>query len=153
MKLVRFQRPDVWNWSGFDQLTNFRDEINRLFDSPLTQNGNSSAFNTWAPALDLYEDADNLVLRAELPGMNKQDIDISLHENVITLSGERRNEKSYEGGENSREERFFGRFTRSLQLPKAVDAGRVKATYTDGVLTVTLPKAEEAKPRQIKIQN
>ena len=151
MKLARFQRPDLWNWSAFDQLTNIRDEINRLFDSPL-ENGSSGAFNSWAPALDVYEDNDNLIVRAELPGMKKEDIDISLHDNAVTISGERKNEKRYEGGKTSREERFFGRFTRSITLPKAVDAGKVKANYKDGILTVTLPKAAEAKPRQIQIQ-
>ena len=151
MKLARFQRPDLWNWSTFDQLTNIRDEINRLFESPL-ENGGSSVFNSWAPALDVYEDNENVIVRAELPGMKKEDIDISLHDNVITVSGERKNEKKYEGGRTSREERFFGRFTRSITLPKQVNANGVKASYKDGLLTVTLPKAEEAKPRQIQIQ-
>jgi len=151
MRLMRYQRPDVWNWSPFDQLTSLRDEINRLFESPFA-NGSSDAFNAWAPALDVYEDKDNLVVRAEVPGMKKEDLDISLHENTVTISGERKNEKKYEGSETSREERSFGRFTRSFQLPKTVDAGKVKAAYKDGVLTVTLPKAEEAKPRQIQIQ-
>src|SRR5690349_350279 len=144
MRLARYQRPDVWSWSAFDQLTNLRDEINRLFELP-SGNGSSGAFNAWAPALDVFEDKENLVLRAELPGMKKEDIDISLHENTVTISGERRNEKKYEGAETSREERVFGRFTRSLVLPKKVDSGKVKANYKDGVLTVTLPKAEEAK--------
>jgi len=152
MRLIRYQRPDVWGWSPFDQLTSLRDEINRLFESPVS-NGNSDAFNAWAPALDLFEDKESLVLRAEVPGLKKEDIDISLHENTITISGERRNEKKYEGSETSREERVFGRFTRSLQLPKQVDAGKVKASYKDGILTVTLQKAEEAKPRQIAIQS
>lgn len=152
MKLARFQRRDVSNWSAFDQLTNIRDEINRLFESPY-ENGNSDVFNTWAPALDVYEDNENLVVQAELPGMKKEDIDISLHDNVITVSGERKNEKKYEGAKTSREERFFGRFTRSISLPKAVDSGKVKASYKDGLLTVTLPKAEEAKPKQIQIQS
>lgn len=151
MKLARFQRPDIWNWSAFDQLTSIRDEINRLFEGSF-QNGGSDVFNSWAPALDLYEDKDNLVLRAELPGMKKEDIDISIHDNVVSISGERHNEKKYEGSQTSREERFFGRFTRSLKLPKQVDSGRIKAAYKDGVLTVTLPKTEEAKPRQIEIK-
>jgi HSP20 family protein len=151
MKIARFQRPDLWNWSAFDQLTNIRDEINRLFESPY-ENGSSDVFNSWAPALDLYEDNDNLVVRAELPGMKKEDIELSLQDNVITVSGERKNEKKYDGGQTSREERFFGRFTRSITLPKQVDSGKVRASYKDGVLTVTLPKAEEAKPRQIQIK-
>ena len=68
MKIARFQRPDQWNWSAFDQLTSIRDEINRLFESPY-ENGSSDVFNSWAPALDLYEDNDNMVVRAELPGL------------------------------------------------------------------------------------
>lgn len=151
MRLMRYERPDVWNWSPFDRLTSLRDEINRLFESPLT-NGGSDAFNAWAPALDVFEDKDNLIVRAELPGLKKEDIEISLHDNSVTISGERKSEKKYEGSETSREERFFGRFTRSFQLPKTVDASKVKAAYKDGLLTVTLPKAEEAKPRQIQIQ-
>ena len=148
MNLVRFQRPDIWN--AFDQLTSFRDEINRFFESSY-KNGSSDVLNTWAPALDVYEDNGNLFVTAELPGMKKEDIDLSLHENTITISGERRSEKKYEGGDTAREERFFGRFTRSLVLPKSVDAAQVKANYRDGVLTVTLPKAEAARPRQIEV--
>lgn len=151
MRLARYQRPDVWGWSAFDQLTNLRDEINRLFEDPAT-NGTSDALNTWAPALDLYEDSNNVVVLAELPGLKKEDIHISLHENTLTISGERRMEKKQDGGETSRRERVFGRFTRSLALTKKVDAGQVKASYKDGVLRVSLSKAEEAKPRQIEIQ-
>jgi HSP20 family protein len=150
MKLTRFQRPDLW--TGWDQLSSLRNEFNRFFESPFST-GSSDAFNTWAPALDLYEDKDNLVLTAEVPGLKKEDIEISLHDNVITISGERKNEKRYEGSETSRSERFFGRFTRTLALPKTVDAKQVKASYKDGILSVTLPKAEEAKPRQIAIKD
>lgn len=150
MKLARYQRPDLWNWSPLGQLSSLRDEINRLFEAPADGSG-SDVFNLWSPALDLYENNDALVLRAELPGMKKEEIDISLHENSITISGERKNEKKYEGSETSRSERFFGRFQRTLGLPKKVDPAGVKANYRDGILTVTLPKAEEAKPRQIAI--
>jgi len=151
MRLTRYQRPEVWGWSGFDRLATLRDEINRLFESPL-EGESSEVFNAWAPAIDLYEDKDSLVVRAELPGMKKEDIDISLRENTLSISGERRNEKKYEGSETSRQERVFGRFTRTIALPKQVDATKVKAAYKDGVLSVTLPKAEEAKPKQIEIQ-
>src|SRR5262245_19401950 len=111
MRLVRYQRPDFWNWSPFDQLSNLKNEINRLFELPT---GVSDGFNVWTPSLDLYEDKDNLVLRAELPGLKKEDIDISLHENTVTISGERRDDKKSSGSQASRQERLFGRFTRSL---------------------------------------
>ncbi|HEV8542986.1 MAG TPA: Hsp20/alpha crystallin family protein [Verrucomicrobiae bacterium] len=151
MKLVRFQRPDFWNWPAFDRLTTIRDEINRLFEGPM-ENGGSDVFNSWAPALDLYEGKDNLVVTAELPGLKKENIDIALHDNTLTISGERKEEKKCEGSQTSRQERLFGRFTRSLILPKQVSSGNVKATYKDGILAVTLPKAEEAKPKQIEVQ-
>ena len=152
MRLTRNERPDLWGWSGFNRLTSLRDEINHLFASTFANGGCSDVFNSWVPALDVYEDLDNLVVRAEVPGMKKEDINISLEKNVLTVSGERRNEKMSEGSETSREERFFGRFTRSITLPKQVNANAVKATYKDGILTVTLPKAEEAKPKQIEVK-
>jgi HSP20 family protein len=152
MRLTRYERPDLWGWSGFNRLTSLRDEINHLFESTFANGGGSDVFNSWAPVMDVYEDLDNLVVRAEVPGMKKEDINISLEKDVLTVSGERRNEKMSEGSETSREERFFGRFTRSITLPKQVNANAVKATYKDGILTVTLPKAEEAKPKQIEVK-
>ena len=107
-------------------------------------------FSGWTPALDLYQDNDNVVPTVELPGMRKEDIDISLNDGVLTIAGERQN--SLGEGENAeRTERFSGKFRRSITLPSRVDAGKVSASYKDGILTVTLPKAEEAKPRQIQI--
>ena len=152
MRLARYQRPDVWNWSAFDQLSSVRDEINRLFNPPVQGSG-SDVFNAWAPSLDLYEDKENLLLRAELPGLKKEEIEISVHENVVSISGERQAVKRSTGEQVSREERSFGRFTRSLKLPKQIDVSKVQASYQDGLLTVTLPKSEEAKPRQITINN
>ena len=148
---MRWQRPDLSTWGAFDQLTNLRDEINRLFDFTGGES-DSSEFFGWAPALDLYEDNDNLVVKAELPGMKKDEIDISLHQNNIVISGERKLENESQEGETSRAERFFGRFQRSLELPKPVNPEKVTATYKDGILTVRLPKTEESKPRQITVK-
>ncbi|MGV3774143.1 MAG: Hsp20/alpha crystallin family protein [Verrucomicrobiales bacterium] len=150
MKLARFNSSDLWNWPAVDQLQTLREEINRFFD--LSDTGNSDALNTWAPALDIYEDKEALLVTAEIPGMKKEDISISLHEGVLTVAGERKNEKSYEGSQTSRSERFFGRFQRSISLPKKVDSDHVKATYKDGILTIHLPKTAEAKPRQIEVK-
>ena len=152
MNLVRFHKPDVWR-SPFDQLTNLREEINRLFESPLGDlDRDFEFFNVWSPVLDLYEDKDNLIVRAELPGMKKEDIDVSLHEGTLTISGERRVEKRAEDVEPSRAERFFGRFQRTFTLQKSVEFNKVTATYKDGILTVTLPKTEESKPKQIEVK-
>jgi HSP20 family protein len=131
---------------------NLRDEINRLFEAPLGDAGNESEFFGWAPALDVYEDKDGLVVKAELPGMKKEDINISLHQGSLIISGERKEETSEGEGESSRSERFFGRFQRSLELPKPVDPNNVTASYKDGILTVRLAKTEESKPRQITVK-
>jgi HSP20 family protein len=154
MSLTRWQRPELNVWSPFRHLSLLRDEIDRLFDSPLDAlTSNSQQFlNGWLPTIDLYEDRDHLVLKAELPGMKKEDIDISLHGEVLTLSGERKEEETFDKAETYRAERFLGRFQRTLTLPVRVDASKVQASYKDGILSVTLPKAEEAKPKQIEVK-
>lgn len=102
--------------------------------------------------MDFYEDREQLILKAELPGVNKDDLELSLHDGVLTLAGERREEKSLENSEVHRSERFLGKFQRSFTLPAAVDAAKVQASFKDGMLTVTLPKAEEAKPKHIEVK-
>jgi HSP20 family protein len=109
-----------------------------------------TAFSGWSPALDLYQNNDNVVAVIELPGMRKEDIEISLHDGTLTISGERKSEPS-NGEKAERTERYVGKFRRSITLPTRVNANKVIATYRDGILTVTLPKAEEAKPRQIQV--
>jgi HSP20 family protein len=127
-----------------------REEIDRLFESP-AENGSQPFSSGWVPAVDVYEDKDYLFVRAEVPGMKKEEIDISLHEGVLILSGERKLEKEYANAESHRIERFVGRFQRSINLPQPVDAANVRASYKDGILAVALPKAEEAKPKQISV--
>jgi len=139
-------------WPGFGRLTDLRDEIDRLFESPLAELARTSQIlSGWTPALDLYEDKDNFVVKAELPGMKREDIEVSLHEGSLSISGERKSEEKHTDAEVYRTERFFGRFQRTVTLPTPVAADKVKAAYKDGVLTVTLPKTEEAKPKQIEV--
>lgn len=154
MALIRWQRTDSNSGSPFRHLSLLRNEIDRLFDSPLNALTNNSQqfLNGWLPTIDLYEDQDHLVLKAELPGMKKEDIDISLQGDVLTLSGERKEEEVFDKAETYRAERFLGRFQRTCTLPISVDARKVDASYKDGILTVTLPKAEEAKPKQIEVK-
>jgi len=102
--------------------------------------------------VDLFEDKDNFVLRAELPGMKKEDIDLSLHDGSLSISGERQSEDKYQDAEVYRAERFFGRFQRTISVPAPVSADKIKAQYKDGILTVTLPKTEEAKPKHIEVK-
>ena len=152
MKLVRFQSPALTGWSTFGRLSDLRDEIDRLFDAPLSEMGRmSSVFGGWTPAIDLYEDKDQITVKAELAGMKKEDIEVSLHEGTLSIAGERKSEKKVEEAGLYRSERFFGRFQRAVTLPAPVDGTKVKADYKDGILTVTLPKTEAARPKQIDV--
>jgi HSP20 family protein len=110
-----------------------------------------TALSAWSPALDLYQNADNIVAVVELPGMRREEIEISLHDGMLTISGERKREASNDA-KAERTERYIGKFRRSITLPTRVDANKVSASYRDGILTVTLPKAEEAKPKQIQVK-
>ena len=152
MSLIRYQMPEIAAWPSFDRWANLRDEMSNLLELPFWSNfgRQTQLFSGWTPALDLYQSNDNVVAVVELPGMRKEDIEISLQDNMLTISGERTGGRS--DGENAeRTERFYGKFRRSITLPTQVDAGKVGASYKDGILTVTLPKAEEAKPKQIKV--
>jgi HSP20 family protein len=141
MKLMQYQRPGL-AWPNLGRLAGLQDELDRLFESPMTG---------WAPALDVHEDADNFTIRVEVPGLKREDIGVSLQDGALVISGERKAEKVEDGVEVHRQERFYGKFQRALTLPAPVAADKVKAAYKDGVLTVTLPKAEEAKPKQIDV--
>jgi len=137
---------------GFGRLSDLRDEIDRLFEMPLAELSRTSPLlSGWTPPIDVHEDKDNLVVTAELPGMKKDEIEISLHDNALTISGERKGEREFKDAEVYRAERFVGRFQRTITLPTPVAADKVKAQYKDGVLVVTLPKTEEAKPKRIDV--
>lgn len=141
MKLVQYTQPGLV-WPTFGRLPNLQDELDRLLESPL---------RGWAPPLDVHEDKDGFTIRAELPGMKREDIEVSVQDGALVISGERQAEKVNEGTEIHRQERYFGRFSRALTLPTAVAGDKVTANYKDGILTVVLPKAEEAKPKRITI--
>ena len=148
MALVR-RRP-------FRDLVSIQDEVNRLYNDFF--GGFPSMFDTelsrseWTPSVDISETKDEIVVKTEVPGMNKDDIKITLQDNVLTLRGERKQEKEEKETNFHRMERCYGSFTRSFNLPTVVQADKIKATYKDGILNVTLPKAEEVKPKQIPIE-
>lgn len=144
MKLVRFQTPVLTPWSDFGRFSTLQDELNRLFTEAT---GNQE----WSPVVELSEDKNNYVVTAELPGLKKEDIDVNLLEGTLTISGERKQERNVEEGNVHRSERYFGRFERSITLPSEVAVDGVKADYKDGLLIVTLPKSEAAKPKKIGI--
>jgi HSP20 family protein len=152
MSLIRYQSPEISTWPSFDRWASLRDEMNNLFELPIMGNfaRQGQLFSGWSPALDLYQNADNVVAVVEVPGMCKEDIDISLHDGMLTIAGERQTSSS-EGENAERTERFTGKFRRSITLPTRVDAGKVTASYKDGILTITLPKAEEAKPKKVEV--
>jgi len=126
-----------------------RDDLNTLFELPFWSNFGRQSQLFRSPALDLYQNNDDVIALVELPGMRKEDIEISLHDGTLTISGERKSETP--DGAAERTERYVGKFRRSITLPARVDASKVSATYRDGILTVTLPKAEEARPKQIQV--
>ena len=151
MSLIRYQNPQLSNWTPFDRLATLRDEMDRLFDFSFPSR-DSGLLSGWSPALDVYDDKDAYQVSVELPGMKKDEIDISMHDGVLTVSGERTHERENKEGQTFRSERYFGKFQRSITLPSGVDMNKVTASYKDGVLLIHLPKAEEAKPRQIEVK-
>src|SRR5947207_9980669 len=141
-------------YDPFRDLRSLQDEVNRLFTSNLTRSFDDEgiARGAWSPSVDIFENKDHIVLEAELPGMNREDFELSVENNVITLRGERHFEKKDESDNYHRVERSYGSFTRSFTLPNTVSAERANAEYSNGVLRVTLPKREETKARRIEIK-
>src|SRR5207248_11315706 len=152
MSLIRYQTPELMAWPSLDRWSSLRDDLNSLFELPFWSSiaRQGQLFSGWSPALDLYQNNDNLVAVVELPGMRKEDIEISLHDGTLTIGGERKSSSS-NGEKAERTERYVGSFRRSISLPARVDTSKVSATYRDGILTVTLPKAEEGKPKRIEV--
>jgi len=140
---------DLVTWEPFAGLNRIHAQLNNLFDSEWT-NGNGVKRN-WLPAVDVLESKDSYLIRAELPGMKKEDFNLEVKDNTLVLTGERKFEKPAEGVEYHRTERLSGKFTRSFYLPEKVKQDAINASYRDGILEIHVPKAEEAKPRQIAI--
>jgi HSP20 family protein len=143
----------ITRWRPFRDVVSIQDEVNKLFDDFF---GNRPARiewteGVWNPSVDVTEDKDSLVVKAEMPGMSKDDVKVSVQDNVLTLKGEKKQEKEEKDKNYHRVERSYGSFCRSFQLPTSVKADKIKAGYKDGVLSITLPKTEEVKPKEIPI--
>ncbi len=150
--IIRWNRPQTATWPALGRLSDLHEEIDRLLELPWGELARGSNWlSGWNPALDMYQDKDNFVVRVELPGMKREEVEVSLHEGCLSISGERTHQEAHKDSEVCRAERFFGRFQRTVMIPAAVAADKVKAQYKDGILTVTLPKTEEAKPKQIDV--
>lgn len=143
----------LMRWDPFREMTTLRDEMNRLFtrtigDQPVAK---AAANATWSPPVDVFDTPEAIVLKAELPGLKVEDVDVELDDNVLTISGERRFEEKVEDGRAYRLERAYGSFARTMTLPQGVKAEEISATFTDGVLEVRVPKADAVKPRKIAV--
>jgi HSP20 family protein len=141
----------ITRWDPFRNLNAFQDQFNRIVESTLKANQDNSALTTWAPAVDIYETENELVLKADLPDVNEKDIDVRVENNMLTIRGERKFEESVKEDNYLRIERAYGSFSRSFSLPNTVSTEAIKANYKDGVLSVELPKRAESKPKQVKI--
>lgn len=143
----------ITRWRPFRDLVRMQDEMDRIFDEffgrPLVRT--EWIEGVWSPSVDISETKDNLVIKADMPGMNREDVKISIHDNILTLRGEKKQEKEEKEANYHRIERSYGSFCRSFTLPTSVKADKVKASFKDGVLNITLPKTEEAKPKEIPI--
>jgi HSP20 family protein len=139
-------------WEPFRGVSTFQDQMNRLFeDTILRGRADDSALATWAPAVDIYETEDELVVKADLPDVNEKEMDVRVEDNMLTIRGERKFEKSVTEDNFLRVERAYGAFSRSFSLPHTVNAEAIQAEYKNGVLNIHIPKREEAKPKQIKV--
>ena len=134
-------------WDPFADLNRVQREFEKSFFGPRTRNAD------FAPAVDVHEDSERLVLRAELPGVKREDIEVSIDANVLTLKGERKLEKEEQGRRYHRIERSYGTFVRQFQLPSNIDSAQIDAQLSDGVLTVSLNKKQELKPRKIDVKS
>ena len=150
--------PTLWRTSAappvWDEVSTARREVDRVFDRFFGQ-GAAQGMTVWAPAVDVRETNDELQVTAELPGLAPQDVNVTVENGVLTISGEKKQEVR-EGTEDSNYylyERRYGRFERSFSLPRTVNADQVKARFDNGVLTIALPKAEAAKPRKVQIES
>jgi len=143
---------DIVRWEPFEGLSRIQSRINDLFDDTFGRSrGQQSTAGIWFPAVDVLESKDAYLIRAELPGMKKEDFHLEIHDGSLTLSGERKLEQAADGVEYHRVERVTGKFTRSFFLPQTVKSDAIKATYRDGILEIHVPKADDAKPKQIAI--
>ena len=142
----------IVRWDPWRDLLSMHDRVNRMLADAPARWGSDEDFGAWAPPVDIFEKGDSLVIRAEMPGVDRNDIDVRIENGVLMLKGERKHEEDVQERNAYRMERSYGSFTRSFGLPTTVDASKISAHLKDGVLELMLPKAEEAKPKRVTIQ-
>jgi HSP20 family protein len=142
----------TWNrWEPFRGAATLEEQVNRLFGNVLESSAEESNLTSCAPAVDIYETGQELVVKADLPEVDLKDLDIRVENDILTIRGERKFEKKVNEDNYLRVERAYGAFNRSFSLANTVNSEAIKADYQNGVLTLTIPKREEAKPKQIKV--
>jgi len=141
----------ITHWDRFRNISSLQEQVNRLFEAGMQGRSDNSALTTWAPAVDIYETENELVLKADLPAISEKDLDIRVENNMLTVRGERKFESEVKEDNYLRIERTYGSFSRSFGLPNTVNTEAIKAEYKNGVLTVEMPKRAESKPKQVKI--
>jgi len=139
-------------WEPFRDLVGIQERLNRLLSESAGHASIDEAYGAWVPPVDIFEKGDHLVIRAEVPGVDRNDMDIRVESGVLQMRGERKADPDIAEKTAYRRERAYGSFTRSFTLPTTVDASKVSAKYQDGVLEVTIPKAESAKPKKVHIE-
>jgi len=144
----------IVKWDPFRNVAALQDRINRIFDESFSRTADLEddiSMSAWKPSVDIYETAEAIILKAELPGIKKEDVSVEVKDNVLMLKGERTEEKEAEGKNYYRKERAFGSFNRSFNLQHRIQPDRIKARFKDGVLKIEIPKPEEEKPKQITV--
>jgi HSP20 family protein len=142
----------ITRWEPYRDVLSFHNRLSQIFNDPTARPHDSDGFGAWMPPVDIVEEGERLVFRAEIPGMAREDIEVKVENGTLTLRGEKRQEKNSTEGSAHRVERLYGSFVRSFSLPTSVDAEKIQATYKDGVLELVLPKAEQSRPRRIAIK-
>jgi len=143
---------DLMRWEPVSDMFELRDDMNRLLgDFFMTRKEKAMSKLGWMPSVDVSESENEYTIKADIPGMKKEDIKISLERNTMSISGERKEEVEEKNKNYVRREKSYGSFFRSFELPHAVDSKNIRATYSDGVLSINVPKSEESKPKEIKI--
>src|SRR5580693_5188458 len=144
-------RTTLNRWEPFRGAATLQEQVNRLFGNVLEHSGEESNLTSWAPAVDIYETEHELVVKADLPEVDPKELDIRVENNLLTIRGERKFEKKVSEDHYLRVERSYGSFARSFTLANTVNSEAIKAEYQNGVLTLSIPKREESKPKQIKV--
>lgn len=138
-------------WEPFRGISSLQEQFNRLFENRFSTGTEEQTLTAWAPAVDVYETENELVIKADLPQVSEKELDVRVENNMLTIRGERKFEQKVKEENYLRMERAYGSFSRSFSLPNTVNTEAVQAEYKEGVLTVTLPKRAESKPKQVKI--